>query len=177
MVRLLPLLLLWLLRSAVTSQNRSCTQSKCVKRESVFIKAILHGVPSHPFWQRVHAAMRQTAADMRVELDIESVTDPLRMANDISQVLQSRRLPDALIVSIPATIVQQAVGEVVADGRVPVFGLNAGTEVAEALGVLGFVSMNDVLGGNRAGEFHAEELQRRGLTLAGRGLYVNHECA
>eukprot|EP00957_Ditylum_brightwellii_P182008 13866249-Ditylum_brightwellii.AAC.1 len=38
----------------------------CIDRESVRIRAIVHGTSSDGFWQQVQSAMRQAARDMRI---------------------------------------------------------------------------------------------------------------
>lgn len=172
--------LLWLLSmaaAAVQAQRFDCDQLNCLRRERFVVKAIVHGNRDDPFWQEIHASMKQAAADMRITLDMElySSLDPLRMANDIAAVAKSPPLPDVLIVSIPTASVQREVGVLVAEGQVPIFGLNSGSEVGRALGVLGHVSMNESMGGQAAGDQFSKLLSRQGRRVDGRGLYINHE--
>ena len=72
------------------------------------------------------------------------------MAADIIATATGSYPPDALIVSIPSPVVEDAVEE--ATKYVPIFGMNSGYDVAERVGVLDFVSMDEHLGGVKAAE-------------------------
>ena len=121
--------------------------------------------------------MNQTAKDMRVDLRLtmsEDVYDPMIMASKIEQIAATK--PDAMIVSIPDATIQQAVGAITSAGEIPVFGLNSGVDVARTLGVLGFVAMNDYLGGEAAGDHFQFIFNQSGVNATGRGLFVNLDC-
>lgn len=161
----------WL--AVAAAQRFDCTSQPCVLRPSFRIKAVVHGTKSDPTWKEIQAAMVQTAKDLKIDLDLKlyDVYDPLVMAAEIEQTAIGK--PDALIVSIPDAIVQQAVGGIISSTTIPVFGLNSGYDVAQTLGLLGFVSMNDNLAGGTAGDYFASKVN---ATSADRGLFVNADC-
>jgi ABC-type sugar transport system substrate-binding protein len=124
----------------------------CIKRSEYTLQAILHGTSSELFWLEMQASMRQAALDMGVSLTIElsEVFNAQRMAQEIKNAATSHDI-DALIVTIPNDIVQEAVAQVIADGM-PVFGVNVGYEVAQELGILGYAAQDDYLAGQQAAQ-------------------------
>lgn len=142
--------------------NLSC--DPCIDRPSYNLRAIVHGTSDDAFWLRMRAASVQAARDMRIQLDFElyETFDPDRMAGDILEAAaagaenmmdgdRKDNRPDALVVTIPSPIVEEAIVQALEMGM-PVFGLNSGYDVAEAAGVMGFVAMDEYLGGKAAAE-------------------------
>ena len=145
--------------------NLSC--DPCIDRPSYSLRAIVHGTSDDAFWLRMRAASVQAARDMRIQLDFElyETFDPDRMAGDILEAAaagagaenamdagdRKDNRPDALVVTIPSPIVEEAIVRALEMGM-PVFGLNSGYDVAEAAGVMGFVAMDEYLGGKAAAE-------------------------
>lgn len=127
----------------------------CVNRSSFHIRAIVHGTQSDPFWQQMQAAMFQAGDDMKVNFAMElyETFNSTVMAADVFAVGSLNPQPDALIVSIPDTNVQEAVRNLMQYYQLPVFGVNDGVQVANSIGMLGFVSIDDFLGGKMAGEY------------------------
>lgn len=146
----------------------------CIDRPSFTVQAIVHGSEDDAFWKEIVASMQQSALDLRVSLNLQPLYQSYNettMARDIRNVLSNKdAIPNALLVTIPDSIVAEAVREVVEAG-VPVFGLNSGYEYANELGLLGFVAMDEHLAGLSAGEFLLERLG----TNATKALFVNHE--
>ena len=89
------------------------------------------------------------------------------MARDIEAASTGPFPPDALIVTIPSPIVESAVAE--ATEYVPVLGMNSGYDLANAVGVLDFVAMDEYEGGRASAREFLEE--SRNITKA---LFVNH---
>lgn len=141
----------------------------CINRPAYRIQAIVHGTYRDKFWQRVRASALQAALDMRVELDfvLYDEFDPEAMAKDIEAASTSPSHPDALIVSIPAPVVASAVEA--AAKRIPTFGINSGYELANKLGVLEHIAMDEYRGGLVAAELFRKE------TNVTRALFINHE--
>ena len=145
---------LWVLKTRCAAQPQpplvDC--DPCIKRSEYTLQAILHGTSSDLFWLEMQASMRQAALDMGVSLTIElsEVFNAQVMAQEIKNAAASNDI-DALIVTIPNDIVQEAVAQVIADGM-PVFGVNVGYEVAQELGILGYAAQDDYLAGQQAGQ-------------------------
>lgn len=154
----------------------------CVYRPSFRIRAIVHGTYNDTFWLQVQAAMFQAAEDMNIDfqMSLYDVFDSQVMASDINGVAEallygpaSEWKPDALIVSVPDAIVQNAAGNLIQNTKLPVFGINSGASVGLlAMGMLGFVSMNDFQAGRAVGGYWID----RNETLNKKGLFVNHDC-
>jgi simple sugar transport system substrate-binding protein len=166
---LLALLLIVLGDAATLKEPFDC--DPCIDRPSYLIRAIVHGTKS-AFWEQVRNAAFQAAADMRVNFQMElyDTFDEEKMAQDIIDLSTGPNAPDALIVSIPSTRVQEAVSTALK--YVPVFGLNSGYEVASELGLFGFVSMDEYEGGAMAAR---EFSKQKNVTNATQFLFVNHE--
>ncbi|CAB9511933.1 acid type B receptor subunit 2 [Seminavis robusta] len=155
----------------------------CIERPSYTIQAIVHGTQNSQFWLQVKAAAVQAAKDLRVELifDLYEDFDPQRMAEDIVRVATSsdsdstttvtNKKPDALLVTVPSVVVHDAIRTALA--HMPVFGINSGYESARELGLLGFIAMNEYLGGQLAAEeFLMRQRQPADISKA---LFVNTE--
>lgn len=176
-----PVLLLLILILATTTtraQRFDCTSDSCVDRSSFVIKVIVHGTFEDFFWQGIKAAMEQAARDMAVQLDFDlydTFDDFTRIPDDIRDTLNADPKPDALVVSIPDAGVEAAVKLVMDDGSIPVFGVNSGDQAAPALGLQGFVAMNERLGGQVAGENFERMIMMNNETAGGLGLYINDE--
>ena len=169
--------LILLTAQAVIAQRFHCVAPyDCVDRPSFHIQAIVHGTYNETFWQQIQAAMFQAGSDMNVTFGMKlyDTFDSYQMASDISVVGSALPKPDALIVSVPDGIVQNAVGNLIQDYQLPVFGVNVGANVASAMGILGFVSIDDYLGGKAAGEFFASADHNHTTGL--KGLFVNPDC-
>ncbi len=144
----------------------------CIDRTLHTIKAILHGTSNDGFWQKLAASARQSALDMRVNLELELYPpggyDEERMASEIRAASDRATSGyDALIVTIPSQVVANAV-RYASDRGMPVFGLNSGFEevsgkggMAEEGAVLFFTAMNERLGGEKAAQYfiHVDEQQ------------------
>lgn len=143
----------------------------CIDRPTYTVRAIVHGTKIDAFWQRVRAASIQSGKDMRINLEFElyETFDPQQMATDIIDAATSPTPPAALVVTIPAPIVEDAIVEALK--YVPIFGMNSGFEIAEQLGVFGFVAMDEYLGGQDAGREFLD-LSPSNIT---RALYINTE--
>ena len=145
----------------------------CLERSRYQVQAIVHGTKDDPLWQQVQAAAVQAAMDMNVQFDMKlnDKYDVSQMVKDINKVTTTDAAagPDVLIVSIPSVEVQSAVMDVVNAG-IPVVGLNAGSQMGTAVGVLDFVAPDDVAGGNLAGE----TMVLHGAS-SGKFLFVNDE--
>ena len=149
--------------TAAVAPAASLSCDPCIDRPSYNLRAIVHGTSDDAFWLRMRAASVQAAKDMRIGLDFElyETFDPDRMAGDILEAAAAaagstnggngNNRPDALVVTIPSPVVEEAIVQALEMG-VPVFGLNSGYEVAEAAGVMGFVAMDEYLGGKAASE-------------------------
>lgn len=173
---LLALLLVSLPPTVIAQRFHCVAPYDCVDRPSFHIQAIVHGTYNESFWLQLQAAMFQAGSDMNVTFGMKlyDVYDSNTMANDISAIGTSFQKPDALIVSVPDGIVQNAVGNLIQDYQLPVFGVNVGANVASAMGILGFVSIDDYLGGKAAGEFFASADHNHTTGL--KGLFVNPDC-
>jgi simple sugar transport system substrate-binding protein len=75
--------------------------------------------------------------------------DPNTMATAVRSIITATNRPSALIVSIPAQAVADAVRDVVNAG-IPVFGLNSGYEFARDLGILTWVAQDEQIAGEQA---------------------------
>ena len=68
---------LWIFFCCCLSLKLTCGTTiicdPCVNRTSHTIKAIFHGQSEDDFWLRLSATAKQSAADMRVNLDLELV--------------------------------------------------------------------------------------------------------
>ena len=124
------------------SVNFAC--DPCIDRSDVRIKVIWHGTGRDFFWQAVKSAAQTAESDLGIHLDLSLYEDfdTSQMAEDIAAIADMEMPPDALIVTIPSDDVHAAISTVVADG-VPVFGCNSGYDVAERLGLMGFVGMHE----------------------------------
>ena len=142
----------------------------CIDRRSYTLRAILHGSSDDPFWQKLAASARQSAIDMRVNLDLQlyepGVYTEDKMAADIKAVVDSESSGNvnALIVTIPSQVVADAVRYVAGQGM-PVFGMNSGLDLVSGRGglidqgkVLFFTESNERLGGEMAARFVLREL-------------------
>lgn len=89
------------------------------------------------------------------------------MAEDIIAAATGENPPDALIVTIPFAVVQEAVQR--ATEYIPVFGMNSGYDIAADLGVLDFIAMDEY----RAGEVAAVEFQKESSNIT-KALFINH---
>mmetsp|Transcript_7169 Transcript_7169/g.17470 ORF Transcript_7169/g.17470 Transcript_7169/m.17470 type:complete len:1075 (-) Transcript_7169:74-3298(-) len=141
----------------------------CIDRPSYRIRAIVHGTNDDMFWQRLRASSIQAAKDMRVQLDFDLYDEynPELMARDIEAASTGPFPPDALIVTIPSPTLEPTIAK--ATEYVPVFGMNSGYDLANRVGVLDFVAMDEYKGGlASAREFLKEN---RNIT---RALFVNH---
>ena len=113
---------------------------------------------------KLAAAARQSAIDMRVNLELELYEEggysEERMAGDIRRVVDDGgEKVDALIVTIPSPMVEEAVKEVAGKGM-PIFGMNSGFDAVTGPGglieegaVLFFTAMNERLGGEEAAKY------------------------
>jgi len=177
-----PATLCWCIASVLGQRFDCVAPHNCVYRPSFRIRAMVHGTYNDTFWLQVQAAMFQAAKDMNVDfqMNLYDVFDSQVMANDINSVAEallygpsSEWKPDALIVSVPDAIVQNAVGNLIQDTKLPVFGINSGASVGLlAMGMLGFVSMNDQDAGRTVGQYWLDA----NVTAQDLGLFVNHEC-
>jgi len=171
----------------------------CVDRPSYYIKVIVHGTSQDADWRQLRTSMLQTARDLKIDLEMDLydidgrdgiIFDPQRMANDIKAVASSEGAfrPDALIVTVPDATVQAALGEMMESSPdIPVFGLNSGGELAQTLGILGYVSMDEYYAGTVAGDYlkgllpvsdgSGSNQTATVLDLTNtKGLYINHDC-
>jgi ABC-type sugar transport system substrate-binding protein len=159
--------------SLVLAQQSSSSLNcdPCIDRPSYTIKAITHGTKTSGFWKHVRAAAIQAAIDMRVnlEFDLHDTYDPEQMAADIVKAATGANPPHALLVSIPSPLVHNAITTAVSN-HVPVFGINSGYQFAESLGVLGFVAMEEYIGGVEAANVFLSA--KNNIT---RALFVNTE--
>ena len=154
--------------SVVQAQTLDC--DPCIERKNYKIRAIYHGNSADLFWQQVSAAATQAAENMGVELEVTLYDefDPEKMAQDITQVIANP--PDALIVSIPAQVVETAVKQVV-DAGIPVFGCNSGYKAAIELGVLAHVAQDEYVAGVEAAKDFIQTLDGEIVD----SLFINHE--
>jgi len=150
-------------------QGRELNCDPCIDRPTYTIQAIVHGTSDDKFWRRMRASSIQAAKDMRVDLkfDLYDVYDPKQMAADIEEAVTGPSPPDALIVTIPSPIVEPAILK--ATEFVPVFGMNSGYDLANKVGVLDFIAMDERLGGKEA----AEEFLKENSNIT-KALYINH---
>jgi ABC-type sugar transport system substrate-binding protein len=162
----------------------------CIARSDYTLQAIFHGERTDPFWLQVVAAAQQMAQDLNIRLTVTLYDnfDPNQMAADIQAVadlpMDSPQRPNALIVSIPATVVEQAIANVIQQARIPVFGCNSGYKVAvtphHGLGLIGFVAQDEYLAGVEAAKEilrHRTSSNSSSSTTSGeeRILFINHE--
>ena len=143
----------------------------CIFRPDYKLSAIFHGTRYDPFWKQISQAAMQVAQDMKVQLDIRLYDsfDPDLMANDILSVLETLndrnnaptdKTPDALIVTIPTPVVEDAVKQVT-DAGIPVFGLNSGYVESRRAGVLAWVAQDEYIAGGVAAQEFLRALQQR----------------
>ena len=134
------------------------------------LRVVAHGDERETFWQTVHGAASQAAADFGAALHWEwppPGTDPsLWMREQIeAAVPRGPASPDALIVTIPSTIVSDALAAaneamLTSDvDRIPMFGLNSGFDRAQMAGVVNFFGQHEVKAGERAGTLLFNELE------------------
>ena len=129
----------------------------CIYRPNYKLRGIFHGTKYSPFWQQISLAANQTATDLNVDLEITlyDTFDPDQMASDILSILDLKSndvsKPDALIVTIPSQIVEDAVRQVT-DSGIPVFGLNSGYRERRSAGVLAWVAQDEYIAGSVAGK-------------------------
>ena len=92
--------ILLILVAGATAQRFDC--DPCVIREKVKISTVIHGTKSSSFWQQVEASMRQAAADMRVDMDVQLYDsfDTSAMTADILSAASADPSPDGLIVTM-----------------------------------------------------------------------------
>ncbi len=129
---------------------------------------VTHGQSSDPFWSVVANGIKDAGADLGVRVEYQAPTsfDMVRMSQLIDAAVASQ--PSALIVSIPdPTALTEALTSAVAAG-IPVFGINAGAEAWEPLGLLGYLGQTEYEAGLAAG-------RRLAAAGANRVLCVNHE--
>jgi len=152
-----------------TGEGMDLDCDPCIERPDYRIKVIVHGISSDKFWQRVRTSSMQAALDMRVKLDFNlyDTFNPEVMAEDIVASATGLNPPDALIVTIPSSIVASAVQR--ATEHVPVFGMNSGYDIAAAVGVLDYIAMDEYQGGVLA----AKEFQKESANIT-KALYLNH---
>jgi len=143
----------------------------CLDRAAYTVQVIAHGVKGDSFWQQVRAAAIQSAKDFRVNLifDLYESFDDKLMAEDILAAASAENRADVLVVTIPSEVVQEAVATAISK-NVPVFGMNSGYDVADNIGILGFVSMEEYVGGKAA----ASQFLSYGKNIT-RALFINHE--
>ena len=133
----------------------------CINRPSYTLRAIVHGQTNDPFWTKLASTARQSAQDLRIGLELElyppNEYSEERMAADIRSV--DRETADALIVTIPHALVEEAVREVAGRGM-PIFGMNSGFDAVTGEGglidegvVLFFTAMNERLAGEEAARY------------------------
>jgi ABC-type sugar transport system substrate-binding protein len=161
-------------------QRFDCGEENCVYRPLFKTRAVVHGHDSDPFWQRVGATMIQTGKDMNIDLTLQYHSSPAydgeAMADQISAAATTTPPPDALILTIPDNVVQEAVGAVIGNTTVPVFGLNTGADV-QTLATKGFVALDDRLAGRAAGETFFKLLTATERSAsAPSALFINHAC-
>ncbi|CAB9528067.1 acid type B receptor subunit 1 [Seminavis robusta] len=132
----------------------------CIERPSYHIRAITHGAKDSLFWNQVHSAAVQAGKDMSIDFrfDLYDKVDYHRMASDILDAVTGKDPPDALIVSIPSPVVHYGIRAALAAG-IPVFGMNSGYEMAQDLGLYGFVSMDEYEAGVEAANTFVDLLQ------------------
>lgn len=129
----------------------------CIDRKQYLLKAILHGTDEEAFWLQVQSAMKQAALDAGVQLELElrRTFDSFEMAQEI-EAASKNKMYNALIVTIPDAMVQEAVNVAIQERNTPVFGMNLGYEVAQELGIIGFAAQDETVAGTAA----AQEFQR-----------------
>lgn len=139
----------------------------CIPRAEYRIQVVVHGTQGDVYWEQAKQAMEQASRDTGVAIDMELMDGSLyttpkeihaQMASTIRRAISTTARnkevrPDALIVTLPSAMVHQAVAQAL-QTQMPVFGFHSGYEVAEDLGVLGFVAQDD----HRAGKMVAREL-------------------
>ncbi len=161
------------------------------------IKVIVHGTKNDPFWQQVEAGMRQTADDMKIDLDMVLFDDenPLLVHSSPTLAMVSElkryvgyyngadsgdslpRLPAAMIVSMPGDAQIQAEIENLQQSKIPIFGINAVGNSYDGL-LQGSVSMNETHAGALAGNEINDLLLSKDENTDGSGItgiYVNHQ--
>ena len=78
----------------------------CIDRNSFTLRAVVHGTSDDYFWQRFATSARQSAQDMRVNLQLElygpGEFSDKRMSDDIRAAVVDENV-DALIVTIPSS--------------------------------------------------------------------------
>ena len=78
----------------------------CIDRNSFTLRAVVHGTSDDYFWQRFATSARQSAQDMRVNLQLELYSpgefSDKRMSDDIRAAVVDENV-DALIVTIPSS--------------------------------------------------------------------------
>ena len=173
--------------SVVQAQHFNCSTGAasspgvCVYRPLFKVRAIVHGQSSDHLWQQIQAAATQAGRDMNVDFDMQlyETFDDVVMANDILAAASTIPSPDALIVTIPDNVVQQAVGIVIQGQQSPIFGLNVGADVS-TVPTKGFVALDDYWAGRAAGgtfrRLLAGNETNSTTTTAWKGLLVNHDC-
>ena len=169
------------------------------------IKVIVHGTKNDPFWQQVHAGMKQTADDMKIDLEmvlfdeedpsLGDSTPTLAMVEEFklyegyvngdgsSDSDSLPRLPAAMIVSLPGDSKVKEGIETLQKSDIPIFGINAigSNDDDSSCGFLqGMVSMNETHAGVLAGDqirdiLGSKENNNADETSGIIGIYINHQ--
>lgn len=163
------------------------------------IKVIVHGTKKDPFWQQVEAGMKQTADDMKIDLEmvlfddenpiLAGLTPTLAMVEELQRYEgyanggtggSLPRLPAAMIVSLPGDSQVKAEIEILKNSNIPIFGINAvGSNGDANVGLLqGTVSMDETQAGVLAGNQIRDLLLSKDPNTDGSGItgiYINHQ--
>src|ERR671918_1870575 len=113
---------------------------------------VSHGQASDPFWSVVQNGVNQAAEDMGVQVEYQApdTFDMVEMSQLIDAAVASQ--PDGLVVSIPdADALGDSIKAAVAAG-IPVISMNSGSDVAEELGALLHLGIDEYPSGFAAGE-------------------------
>ena len=127
-----------------------------IERSNYRLRAIFHGEVLDYSRQQVEASAIQSAKDLGVELEVTlyDTFNPQDMADDIVAVVNGSggdARPDALLGTIPAPVVVEAVSKAVAAG-IPVFGLSSGYQERSAARTLAWVAQDEYISERFAAE-------------------------
>jgi len=117
---------------------------------------VTHGAASNPFFSPIENGAKQAAKDFNMDFSYEAPQDgsPTEEAQLIKAAIAKK--PDGLIVTDPnEKAIDPAIQQAVKAG-IPVVIFNAGEDVYQELGAIGFVGQSEELAGQQAGQKMAD---------------------
>jgi simple sugar transport system substrate-binding protein len=151
------------------STSRVCGDEGCRRRSTIRLAAVLHGTSTSLFWKPLVQAVRQTAFDLGISLEME-IRDAeqsqdlffAKMGYRIRSACESN--VDGIIVSIPNEVLLDAL-RFCQSLQVPIISVNAGAEFAKELGVMAHIGQDEFNAGYGGGQRLVREGMKEGYCL------------